>query len=354
MHTLRAVQVFVAGLPVLITGAQAANEAPPAVPVVVAFAEERLLAPVTPYSGTVISRDDARLAAEVDGRLIWVAEVGSKLKRGQTAARLDDSLLRQEFAEQEATVAREEARLRFFSQEVERLKPLLERKIITPSALDQAISNRDAARGELSVARARVMQTTERLQRTTVAAPFAGVVTERFLQAGERAETGNAIVRLVDPQALEVQARVPASTLQFIRNGMELKLTSGADRAMGRVRTVVPVGDDRSRLYELRLGLDEKDWPAGRSVRVEIPTAAARKVTAVPRDALVLRREGTIVFRVGQDDTAERLTVATGVAAGDFIEVLDGVQPGDRVVVRGGERLRQGQKVSVVQRGAQP
>lgn len=353
MRILKALQPSLTGLAVVVAVAQAANEAPP-VPVVVAAAEERLLAPVTPYSGTVISRDDARLAAEVDGRLVWVAEVGSRLKRGQAAARLDDTLFRQEFAEQQATVAREEARLRFFSQEVERLKPLLERKIITPSALDQAISNRDAARGELAVARARVMQTTERLQRTVLTAPFAGVVSERFLQAGERAESGSAILRLVDPHALEVQTRVPASTLQFIKNGMELKLTSGAEQTIGRVHTVVPVGDDRSRLYELRLALAQNDWPAGRPVRVEIPTAAARKVTAVPRDALVLRRDGTIVFRIGEDDKAERVVVAIGIAAGEFIEVRNGIEPGDRVVVRGGERLRSGQKVSVVQGGARP
>lgn len=334
-----------------VAGAQPAAQ-PPA-PVVVATAEERLLAPVTFFPGTVISRDDARLAAEVEGRLKWVADVGTSVKRGQSVARLDDVLIREALTENEATVVREQARVTFYTQEVERLQPLVERKIVTPSAIDQAISNRRVAESELAAARARVMQANERLARTKLRAPFDGVVTERFVQAGEWATSGTAIVRLVDPQSLEVQTRVPAETLAFIRKGSDLKLTASPQQTTGRVRAIVPVGDDRSRLYELRLTLQGQRWSAGQALRVEVPTAPARKVVAIPRDALVIRRDGTSVFRVKADDTAERLTVTPGVAAGPLIEVKDGIRAGDRVVIRGGERLRPGQKVVVIP-GSQP
>ena len=106
------------------------------------------------------------------------------------------------------------------------------------------------------------------------------------------------------------------------------------ERAVAEVRTIVPVGDDRSRLYELRLTLTDSKWSAGHTVRVEVPTAAAREVVAVPRDALVLRRTGTSVFRISDDDTAEQISVTTGIAAGEFIEVSNGIKPGDRVVTR--------------------
>ncbi len=334
-----------------VVGAQPAEQ-PPA-PVVVAPAQERLLAPVTFFPGTVISRDDARLAAEVQGRLVWVADIGTAVKRGQSVARLDDVLIREALAENEATVVREQARVTFYTQEVERLQPLVERKIVTPSNLDQAISNRRVAESERAVARARVMQANERLDRTNLRAPFDGVVTERFVQAGEWANSGTAIVRLVDAQSLEVQTRVPADTLAFIKKGSDLKLTASPQESTGKVRTIVPVGDDRSRLYELRLTLKGQRWPVGLAVRVEVPTAVARKVVAVPRDALVIRRDGTSIFRVKDDDTAERVTVSTGVAAGPLIEVKNGVRAGDRIVIRGGERLRPGQKVVVVP-GSQP
>ena len=79
-----------------------------------------------------------------------------------------------------------------------------------------------------------------------------------------------------------------------------------------------------------------------------MPSADPIEVLAVPRDALVLRREGTSVFRILEDDTAERVTVSTGLGAGGMIQVTGGLAVGDRVVIRGAERLREGQKVSVL------
>ena len=316
-----------------------------AAPVRLETAAQRLLAPVTLFPGTVISRNDARLAAEVEARLVWVAEVGTRVAQGGEVARLDDTLIRQERDEHLAAVAREQARLKFFTQEVRRLTTLAKQNNAAQSQLEQAISDRGVARSELGVALARAAQAQERLERTVVKTPFSGVVTERLMQAGEWAESGEEVVRLVDPASLEVQARVPASNLAHISEGSQLRLHANPGETLGTVRTIVPVGDDRSRLYELRLTFTEMRWPAGQTLRVAVPTAAPREVLAVPRDALVLRREGASVFRILEDCTAERVTIATGSAAGVFIEVNGGIVPGDRVVVRGGERLRPGQKV---------
>ena len=143
-----------------------------------------------------------------------------------------------------------------------------------------------------------------------------------------------------------MQTWVPVAALAFVREGGELALEANPSRTKGRVQAIVPVGDNQSRLYELRLQIDETSWPVGQDVRVAIPTAAARPVTAVPRDALVLRGDGTTVYRITEDGTAERVPVTTGIAEGTLIEV-DGIAPGDRVVIRGGERLRPGQAVTV-------
>ena len=83
------------GAAIVALGLNGVVEAQPPAPVVVAPAEERLLAPVTFFPGTVISRDDARLAAEVEGRLEWVADIGTSVKRGQSVARLDDDRIAQ-------------------------------------------------------------------------------------------------------------------------------------------------------------------------------------------------------------------------------------------------------------------
>lgn len=321
---------------------------PPPAPVVVATAESRMLAPVTWYPGTVISRNRARVAAEVDGRLEWVAEIGASIAEGEVVARMDDALLRQSLAENEAAVARERARLTFLDAQVGRLDKLVTQNTATRSRLEEAVAERDITRSELRATRARVALTTERLERTRIKAPFGGIVTERVRQSGEWAKSGEVVVRLVDAGALEVQTWIPIAALAFVEEGGELALQANPSRSTARVRTIVPVGDNRSRLYELRLRVAAgESWPVGQDVRVAIPTAAARRVTAIPRDALVLRRGGAAVYRVDAQGLADRVAVTPGVAQGELIEV-DGISPGDRVVIRGGERLRPGQPVRVM------
>ncbi len=337
-------------MPVAMVGqvfAAAPKGAPPA-KVVVADALKKELAPVAWFAGTVISVEDARLAAEVQARLVSVAGVGTVVKKGEVVARLDDTLIKEQLAESRADVEREQARVIFFSAEVKRLRRLARQNNAARNSLDQSISNRSVAQSERRAAVARVNVNKERLSRTRLAAPFDGVITERLLQVGEWAESGKSVVRLVDTRSLEVQSWVPASSLGFISPGMELLLKSGAQEGTATVRTIVPVGDDRSRLYELRLLLKVAAWPAGRTLRVAIPSALPRKVIAVPRDALVLRREGTRVFRINNDNKAEMVGVKTGIASGIYIEVVGDIRAGDKVVTRGGERLRAGQTVVIL------
>ena len=322
-------------------------QGPPPAPVAVAVAESRMLAPVSWYPGTVISRNRARVAAEVDGRLEWVAEVGAAIAEGEVVARIDDALLRQSLVENEAAVARERAHLTFLDAQVERMERLVTQNTATRSRLEEAVAERDISRSELRAARARVALTTERLERTRIEAPFGGIVTERVRQGGEWANSGDAVVRIVDAGALEVQTWIPVAALAFVGEGSELALEAGPGRTSATVRTIVPVGDNRSRLYELRLGVEAGSWPVGRDVRVAVPTAAARAVVAIPRDALVLRRDGVAVYRVDDEGLADRVAVTPGIAQDELIEV-DGIASGDRVVIRGGERLRPGQPVRVV------
>ena len=335
-----------AALPAFAQGGGEAKGPPPA-PVVVATAESRMLAPVTWYPGTVISRNRARVAAEVEGRLEWVAEIGASIAEGEVVARLDDALLRQTLAENEAAVARERARLVFLDAQVKRLEKLVTQNTATRSRLEEAVAERDITRSELRAVRARVALTTERLERTRIKAPFSGIVTERVRQSGEWAKSGETVVRLVDVGALEVQIWIPIAALAFVAEGSELALQANPSRSSARVRTIVPVGDNRSRLYELRLGVEGQSWPVGQDVRVAIPTAVARAVVAIPRDALVLRRNGAAVYRVDDQGLADRVAVTPGIAQDELIEV-DGIAPGDRVVIRGGERLRPGQPVRIV------
>ena len=323
------------------------QKGPPAALVVVDHAVKQFVSPTALYSATVISRDDAKLAGEIAGRLTWVAEVGDRFLKGETVAKLDDTFFRQQVIEEQSIIQREQAKFDFHTRQVERLEKLLEENNIARSQVDQERMDRSVAHNNILSAQARLSQAKERLKRTSILAPFDGVVSERWLQAGEWADNGDAIVRLVSADNLEIETHIPASSLKLVTVGTPLTYTDGKVSGTGTVRTIVPIGGDVSRLYELRLSVADPSLSAGNLLRVAVPTALPREAVLVSRDALVLRREGIYVYRVNQESVAERVTVQTGIATADLIEVVGGIREHDRVVIRGGENLRPGMPVQI-------
>ena len=137
-------------------------------------------------------------------------------------------------------------------------------------------------------------------------------------------------------QNLEVIARAPLEYYQFVYPGLELNLSAGATRVIGRVRTVVAVGDEFTHQFELRIDVDGAPFPVGQTLRVAVPMSAVRDALAVPRDALVLRPDGVTVFVVDANDMAKQVPVTTGVGSGDRIEVIGAVAAGDLTPGEGG------------------
>ena len=319
-------------------------------PALVKVAEASLqnIAPMTLVPGTVVSRNDARLSAEVQGRLTSVADVGTVVSAGEVIAEIEDTTLRLRQAELEAEVDRAEARLRFLENEEARFNKLAESNLAAQAQLEQTRSDRDVARGDLDIARARLAQNANQLARTRVKAPFSGVVVERLLTPGERVTEGSEVIRLVDQQHLEVIARAPLKYYRFVLAGQLLDLRAGEMTSFGEVRTVVAVGDEHTHQFELRLDLEASRFPVGQTLRVSIPTADSRKVLTVPRDALVLRPEGQSIFVVDANNQAQQIRVTVGVGQGEQIEVRGAISAGDKVIVRGNERLRPGQSVNIM------
>jgi len=317
-------------------------------PVKVAEAQQVLMAPQTWVAGTVISRNEVLLATEVVGKLVLVKEVGTRLKEDAVVARVDPTFVKLRIEELEAQIESDRARLEFLKSELQRNKRLAKQNNAAQTRLDELRADREVARNDLRISQVRLRQAREELRRHVIRTPFAGVVAERLRRRGERADVGDDVVRVIDSHALEVQARVPLETLDFVHEGDALTLKVNGSEISAPVRALVAAGDVRSRLLDLRIGLDDDTWTVGQTVRVALPTAKAETVLAVPRDALVLRRDGAFVFRVDAENKAQRIAVTIGVASGALVAVTGELNAGDRVVIRGGERLRPGSAVKVL------
>jgi RND family efflux transporter MFP subunit len=333
--------------------APAVAAAPAAAPAVVSVAavERIALVPQQRVSGSVHSRSDARLAAEVGGRVLQLAEVGSRLRRGDPLARLDTAASDLAVREQQARIGRLGVEAEQAERQLQRLRQLGAAGHVSGLQLDEADARLQSLRAQQREARAALAQLELQIRRATPRAPFDGVVVERYTAAGELLGSGAPLLRLVDTADLEIRARAPVALASRLQAGSEVGLQVDGREHRLRLGTVVPVGDDVSRQLELRLPLSGLDLAVGRAVELDLPTADAREVLVVPRDAVVLRREGSHVLRVAADSHAERVAVELGDSQGERIEVRGELAVGDRVIVRGGERLREGQPVAVVGAG---
>ena len=325
-----------------------AQQAPPPARVQTVTATRQMLAPQIQVPGTVISRNDSRIASEISGRILWVAEVGDAAKEGDAIARVDDRLFKLALVQAEARSKRLEANLAFREKDVERVEELAATRNTPVSRLEEAISQRDMVTQDLVEARADEERARQDLDRTTVRAPFPGRVVARLAQAGEYASTGTELVRLVDTYHIEVRAQAPISTAAFLDSGMDVTVEADNGEIISTpIRAFIPVGSEISRMMEVRIALPDEGLIIGSAVKVSLPSAEPRSAVVVPRDALILRSDSTYVFKVNGDKTATRIEVRTGAASGDLIEVIGPVNSGDKVVVRGGERLREGQAVAM-------
>jgi len=326
--------------------AQQQKTDPPSVGVVQARMVK--MAPKSVQPGTVVSRNDSQLASEVEGRIADVAEVGTVVPKGGIVARVDNSLAGMQLASDKASVARLEAQVRFDRDQAQRMDSLFAQNAIAKSTRDQAVSTRDMDAAALAAAEAALKKSQYQFDHSDIRAPFPGRVVARLINPGEYATAGKPIVRLVDISATEISVQIPIETSTYLHEGMDVTVEIEGKRTTARVRAIVPVGDVASRTIEVRLTIPPASGFVGDAAKVYIPSAAVREVVAVPRDALVLREENTYVFKVDGKGVAQRVAVETGAEDGPYVEVKGPVSAGERVIVRGAERLEAGEKVKPV------
>ena len=327
----------------------AAAAAQPEAVVELGIVTEGSSSPVIRLPGTVISVRDSEIAAELEGRLTWVAEVGETVQAGEPVAVIDDHLLQLQLRNDEAEIARIEADIHYNQRQIKRLQRLAKQNNTAQAELDEAASRLEMLQQDLRIAQVGRDRTRYDLQRSQVSAPFTGVVASRAMSVGEYTEAGAALVRLVDTAALEISVHAPLRVARFNRVGDQIEVQAGDRQLLTAIRGVVPVGDSRSRMMELRLQASPQQWIIGEALTVELPEGEAQNGLSIPRDALVLRDNEVFVYTISADNTAVRVPVVTGAGHGTEIAIDADLQPGAPVVIRGAERLREGQAVKVIQ-----
>lgn len=331
--------------------APAFAQQPPAKVVRVAKVEKTETAPTVAVPGTLYSRNEVQLTAGVGGQLISVAEPGSLIRRGEPVARIDKRPLLLLRAEQEALLRRAEINIRQLESQLRRQRELADSNLVSEFELEQTAANRDLAISDAAITKVRIRQIDDQIRRADILAPFSGVVVSRVHRGGEDVARGDILARLTDIENLEVRAFVPLKHLQHTLVGDSIDVFAMDTRHKGRIRALVPAGDVRSQTFEARIDLPvaaPEGWAVGQHVSVAVPIRAWASSLAIPRDALVLRPNGSFVFRINRDDVAEQVAVVVGDTLGDLIAVSGPLEEGDRVAIRGAENLDEGAPVRIM------
>jgi RND family efflux transporter MFP subunit len=317
-------------------------------------------------NGYVVARTKASVSPQTAGRLeyLGVAE-GSRVKRGEILARIENDVFEAQIAAARARVAEVTAQLTQARRDLDRARTLRNQNILAEADLENAQTGVDVLEAGLASARAQVRLAQENYENTLVRAPFDGTVLRKDAEVGEIVApasaggglTRTAIVTMADLGTLEVEVDVNEAYIAQVRNGQEARITLDAypDTSFsGQVRQVVPTADRQKATVLVKVAILDRDPrilpEMGAKVVFVAPeagtvVAAPRRVT-VPAAALVREGDAAKVWVV-ENGRVRAQAIELGRERGDAFEVSGGLTGGETVVVTPPAGLGDGDRVRV-------
>jgi len=356
-RVLAAVGITVALLAVLILvlrGASTRSRAPvaaAAAPAVTARPLETMqVARGVTANGSVYAWQEIVVGPEVGGYRVAAVnvEVGDRVRKGQALVQLAEDMLAAEVASKRANLEQAQASLENAVSAYRRAHSLSGSGVVSQSDLDKLRSEELAARARVEVNKAELQTSELRLRHTRVTAPDDGIISARNVNVGQVAQAGTEMLRLLSKGRVEWRAEIPESRMREIRVGQKVKLTT-ADGAQldGTVRAIAPTVESST-----RAGLVYVDIPSGAArpgmfARGEIVLGQSA-ASMVPLSSIVTQDGYTYVFVVSEQQLVVRRRVETGAVRDKQIEIVSGVEPGERIVDKGAGFLKDGDRVRVV------
>ncbi|MSQ97680.1 MAG: efflux RND transporter periplasmic adaptor subunit [Xanthomonadales bacterium] len=360
MNLLRSTQAAVVALALLLAACtdQGPTEEPTRPAMVVQVSAGMPLG--TLFAGEVRARYEPALAFRFNGKMIRrEADVGDQVQSGQVLARLDPVDLDLQLEAARAQQASAEADLALAKAELERHRSLLERKLISASQFEAQDAAFQVAQARLRQARAQATTASNQLSYTQLRAPDAGVIVQRYAEAGQVVAAGQSIFLLAVEGEREVVISVPEQSAAEFTPGKELLVELWATPGTlipARLREISPAADAASRTFAARVSLAETGLPVelGQSARV-YTTGSGSPSLALPLSALYSSAGQPAVWIVDPQSSRVRLTpVQIGPFGETEVPVIAGVSSGDWVVATGVHLLRDGQLIKPIDQQNRP
>jgi RND family efflux transporter MFP subunit len=318
--------------------------------VVVGQTTRGVIVPEKTYVGTVYYPEVSNVSAEVSGAVLTLqCEDGQRVEKGDPLAILDASILKKTRLSRLAIYEQTLSDLEKASKDLERSQTLFDRKIIASKDLDDHRFNVVSLEKKAASLKAEVDRLDLEIDKTVIRAPYSGVVVKRLASRGEWLSPGSPVATVAVNTIMDVVVSVPEETLAFLTTGMPVNVTAGGVERKGAVRAILPRGDIATRTFSVKIGVKNGAMlKEGMEARAKLPTGKKIDVLMVHRDAILNVSGKTFIVAV-VDSRASMIPVSVsgyqGMKAG--IEQQN-LQENMTVVLKGNERLRNGQEVTVV------
>ncbi len=299
--------------------------------------------PISSYisaTANLVAENEVKILAEAEGRVSqFLAEEGDYVRAGQVLATLvrDDA----EIAVEKARLSETNARLTY-----ERAEDLVGKELISRESYDDLKIKHGIAQQGLAEAE-------WRLSKTTIRSPFNGKVSQRLIQVGQHVRLGNELFQITDLDPLIARIYLPEKDVLGLSEGREVRITLNAApdvRFAGRIRQISPVVDTETGTIKLTIeaASPPPDVRPGSFVTIDIVRETHPRAVLLPRGAVIRELQKAHVFVANLQGIAEKRPVTLGLEEKEWIEVLAGVQEGDRVIVAGQGGLKDGSSVKVL------
>ena len=327
--------------------------------VIVRPVENQKLRPYIESTGTLNPNEEIIMGAEIDGivKSVKVNE-GTIIKKGMLLATLDDTEYVHEAIRAKAALKQTEASLANTKQEFSRKDALYKEQLVTRQQYDDVFTRLALAESEVERAKAALVIANQKLAKTRLYAPTGSRVKEKKVAVGDFVKNGTQMLILIQPDPLKLRFSVPERDIGKIKVGQEVhvRVDSFAEREfIGKVSIVFPSLEEKthSLTVEAIIPNDKDELKPGLFARVRLYTGDVRDRVVVPLTSILYEGDKTRVYIIEGNVAREKL-VKLGSKYGEFMEIAEGLQAGQTVVVAGQQSLSDGAKVSATKKGGNP
>ena len=341
---------------VLVSAVHAEDTSPSqATPVTAVKAIQTSMISATIVRGEIESPSTPHIAAKVSAEITSIeVDEGLQVASGQLLAELDDEafIIAEESAS--ADIQRMQVLIENQRRILKRNRDLIDKKLISQSALDDANTALKQSQAELISTRARLKEARYQLSHARIISPVDGVVQQRTVSLGDYVKPGDMLFQIASTDSLRARLYFPETLAASVHLGMQVELTQRNKTLTGEVNRIRPMLEDGNRALHVLVDFqNEDDWKPGSSIVARVILDEHPQAVAVPEKALVRRPAGVVVYRI-KDHRAIQQIVTTGLKQGDLIEVTSGLSAGDAIVLDGAAWLTDGATVEIQQAGAKP